>query len=230
MSDVIMRKSQAFCPLDRQVYDALSEGCCIKQGTWPTVFRVQLMGPGNGVGTWLLVPTQPGTEVLCASMELGKCRPRVSLWWAGWALSPPSSLSTPITWLGVNGAAASAAKSLQSCPTLCDPMDCSLPGFSVDGIFQARVLEWGAIAFSEQQPRCGQCKPTVVSDDQKGGGQTVCFSFAVFNFNSTCAECIFLPREWNGNPLQCSCLENFADRGDWGLQSMGLQSQIGLSD
>ena len=33
----------------------------------------------------------------------------------------------------------------QSCPTLCDPMDCSLPGFSVLGIFQARVLEWGAI-------------------------------------------------------------------------------------
>ena len=37
----------------------------------------------------------------------------------------------------------------QSCLTLCDPMDCSLPGSSVDGIFQARVLEWGAIAFSE---------------------------------------------------------------------------------
>ena len=36
----------------------------------------------------------------------------------------------------------------QSCPTLSDPMDCSLPGFSVHGIFQARVLEWGAIAFS----------------------------------------------------------------------------------
>ena len=32
----------------------------------------------------------------------------------------------------------------QSCPTLCDPMDCSLPGSSVHGIFQARVLEWGA--------------------------------------------------------------------------------------
>ena len=35
----------------------------------------------------------------------------------------------------------------QSCPTLHDPMDCSLPGSSVHGIFQARVLEWGAIAF-----------------------------------------------------------------------------------
>ena len=38
----------------------------------------------------------------------------------------------------------------QSCPTLSDPMDCSLPGSSAHGIFQARVLEWGAIAFSEK--------------------------------------------------------------------------------
>ena len=37
----------------------------------------------------------------------------------------------------------------QSCPTPSDPMDCSLPGSSVNGIFQARVLEWGAIAFFE---------------------------------------------------------------------------------
>ena len=36
----------------------------------------------------------------------------------------------------------------QSCPTLCDPTDCSLPGSSIHGIFQARVLEWVAIAFS----------------------------------------------------------------------------------
>ena len=38
----------------------------------------------------------------------------------------------------------------QSCPTLSDPMDCSPPGSSVHGSFQARVLEWGAIAFSEE--------------------------------------------------------------------------------
>ena len=39
----------------------------------------------------------------------------------------------------------------QLCPTLSDPMDCNLPGSSVHGIFQARVLEWGAIAFSNVQ-------------------------------------------------------------------------------
>ena len=37
---------------------------------------------------------------------------------------------------------------VQSCPTLCYPMDCSLPGSSILGIFQARILEWVAIAFS----------------------------------------------------------------------------------
>ena len=43
----------------------------------------------------------------------------------------------------------------QSCPTLCDPMDCSLPGSSVHGIFQTRVLEWGAISFSGDLPDSG---------------------------------------------------------------------------
>ena len=49
--------------------------------------------------------------------------------------------------MGVYMYAAAAAKSLQSCLTLCDPMDCSLPGSSNHGIFRATVLEWGAIAF-----------------------------------------------------------------------------------
>ena len=41
-----------------------------------------------------------------------------------------------------------AAKSLHSCSTLCDPIDCSPPGFTVPGILQARTLEWVAISFS----------------------------------------------------------------------------------
>ena len=45
-------------------------------------------------------------------------------------------------------AAAAAVKSLQSCPTLCDPIDGSPPGSPVPGILQARVLEWVAISFS----------------------------------------------------------------------------------
>ena len=45
-----------------------------------------------------------------------------------------------------------AAKSLQLCPTLCDPMDGSLPGSSVPGILHARILEWVAISFSQERP------------------------------------------------------------------------------
>ena len=48
---------------------------------------------------------------------------------------------------------AAAAKSLQSCPTLCDPIDSSPPGSSIHGIFQARVPERVAIAFSEYDAR-----------------------------------------------------------------------------
>ena len=54
-----------------------------------------------------------------------------------------------IPWaFSVGNAAAAAAKSLQSCPTLCDPIDGSPPGSPVPGILQARTLEWVAISFS----------------------------------------------------------------------------------
>ena len=52
----------------------------------------------------------------------------------------------PMIWRAA--AAAAAAKSLQSCPTLFDPIDGSLPGSPVPGILQARTLEWVAISFS----------------------------------------------------------------------------------
>ena len=47
----------------------------------------------------------------------------------------------------------SESQATQSCPTLCNPTDCSLPGSSVHGIFQARVLEWAAISFSKRSCR-----------------------------------------------------------------------------
>ena len=64
----------------------------------------------------------------------------------------------------------------QSCPTLSNPMDCSLPDSSIHGIFQARVLEWGAIAFSsetEQEPtkppqwQIALCSPVPVCKKKK---------------------------------------------------------------
>ena len=59
-------------------------------------------------------------------------------------------ISLIIDWLELIAApaAAPAAKSLQSCPTLCDPIDSSPPGSPVPGILQARTLEWAAISFS----------------------------------------------------------------------------------
>ena len=55
----------------------------------------------------------------------------------------------------VKGSAAAAAKSLQSCPTLCDPIDGSPPGSAVPGILQVRTLEWVAISFSNELSNCG---------------------------------------------------------------------------
>ena len=57
-----------------------------------------------------------------------------------WRKQPPEWVSLP---------AAAAAESLQSCPTLCDPIDGSPPGSPVPGILQARTLEWVAISFSD---------------------------------------------------------------------------------
>ena len=61
----------------------------------------------------------------------------------------------------------------QSCPTLCDPMDCSLPGSSAHGIFQARVLEWGAIAFSVRGEEASVKKKKKKKTRSKGGDWVV---------------------------------------------------------
>ena len=62
------------------------------------------------------------------------------------------TLPFSMTWIdlleGIAAAAAAAAKSLQSYPTLCDPIDGSPPGSPIPGILQARTLEWVAISFS----------------------------------------------------------------------------------
>ena len=103
----------------------------------------------------------------------------------------------------------------QLCLTLSDPMDCSLPGSSVRGIFQARVLEGGAIAFSLETT----------------------------DFLSTCLGIDSLKRpsifgvikeesgEGNGTPLQYSCLENPMGGGAWWATVHGVaKSRTRLSD
>ena len=61
-----------------------------------------------------------------------------------------STLAWKIPWMEEPGGLQSTGslRVAQLCPTLHDPMDCSPPGSSIHGIFQARVLEWGAMAFS----------------------------------------------------------------------------------
>ena len=67
-------------------------------------------------------------------------------------------LALTLYWLSMNiKSVKSESEVAQLCLTLCDPMDCSLPGFTVHGIFQARILEWVATAFSKRSswPRDG---------------------------------------------------------------------------
>ena len=84
---------------------------------------------------WLAVPS---SKVSSQPRD----RTRVSPAWQANSL-PLSHLASPYLMT-----AAAAAKSLQSCPTLCDPIDGSPPDFPVSGILQARALEWVAISFS----------------------------------------------------------------------------------
>ena len=99
----------------------------------------------------------------------------------------------------VPAAAAAAAKSLQSCPTLCYPRDDSPPGSPVPGILQARTLEWVAISFSNAG------NPGLIPGSRKA------------------------PVEGNGNPLQYPYLENPMDRGAWWATVHGVaQSRTSL--
>ena len=81
----------------------------------------------------------PGTEEPGGLPSMGLH----SLTWLKWLLSSSSSNTD------TNRLAAAAAKSLQSCPTLCDSIDSSPPASPVPGILQARTLEWVAISFSD---------------------------------------------------------------------------------
>ena len=91
----------------------------------------------------------------------------------------------------------------QSCLTLCDPIVCSLPGSSVHGIFQARILEWIAISFSMKPdlgfPGGSEDKASACKAGDPGSIPGLGRS----------------PGEGNGNPLQYSCLENPMDGEFW---------------
>ena len=89
-----------------------------------------------------MVLVSPATHLLCSPVP-NRLQTSSSPWPRG--LGIPAVMFEP---LAVLYPAAAAAKSLQSCPTLCDPIDGSPPGSPVPGILQARTLEWVAISSS----------------------------------------------------------------------------------
>ena len=99
----------------------------------------------------------------------------------------------------------------QSCPTLCDPMNCSLPSFSVHGIFQARVLEWVAISF----PRLVTISLNLIFCIGGSDGKASAYNAGELRDAGSIPGLERCPGGDNGNPLQYSCLENPMDREAW---------------
>ena len=138
-------------------------------------------------------------------------------------------------------AAATAAKMLQSCPTLCDPTDCSPPGSPIPGILQARTLEWVAVSFSSAWKwkvkvkslsrvqllgipwTAAQAPPSIGFATNKEqcvlprrlSGKESAYNAGVAGMAGSIPGSERSPGRGPGNPLQYSCLENPTDRGAW---------------
>ena len=127
---------------------------------------------------------------LCVTLWTVACQASLSMgfssqeYWSGLPCSPPGNLPDPgiesaslmfsctggrffttsTTWEApMNPCCCCCRQVAQSCPTLWDPMDCSLPGFSVHGILQIRTLEWVAISFSYTYPSFNQLLHLAIS-------------------------------------------------------------------
>ena len=143
---------------------------------------------------------------------------------------------------GNSAAAAAAAKSLQSCLTLCDPIDGSPPGSPIPGILQARTLEWVAMGAKTTECKFGEGGSKVSSpigrkcvSDLETSTVELGFPGGLAGKESACnagdpgsiprwGRC---PGEGHGNTLQYSCLENpqgqrsLAGYSPWGCRELG---------
>ena len=149
--------------------------------------------------------------------------------WQTWVSNP--ALNYSILWGFPDGAAAAAAaKSLQSCPTLCDPIDGSSPGSAVSGILQARTLEWIVISVSNAWKWKVKVKLLSCVWLFATPWTAAYIKNLPVNTNAGAVRDTGLipglgrfPGEGNGNPFQYSCLENPVGRGAWWATFIGLQ-------
>ena len=119
----------------------------------------------------------------------------------------------------------------QSCLTLCDPMDCSLLGSSIHGIFQARVLEWVAIAFSTASYMWTQRLNFINKYNYLSILMAMGFPGGSSGKEPACQFKRHKRHEFdpwvrsiagNGNPLQYSCPQNPMNRGTWWATVCGV--------
>ena len=99
-----------------------------------------------------VVHTYSGALLLLLLSRFSRVRLCATPWTAAHQAPPSLGFSRQEHWSGLpfpSPMRESEKEVTQSCPTLSDPADCSPPGSAIHGIFQARVLEWGAIAFSD---------------------------------------------------------------------------------
>ena len=129
--------------------------------------------------------------------------------------------------------AATAAKSLQSCPTLCDPIDSSASGSPVPGILQARTLEWVAIFLLQcmkvksESEVAQSCLTLSDPMDCSLPGSSIhgIFQARALEWGAIAFSRIS-PGEGNGNPLQYSCLENPMAGGAWWATVSGVTKSL----
>ena len=130
------------------------------------------------------------------------------------------------SWRYCQSAAAAAAKSLQSCPTLCDPIDGSPAGSPIPGILQARTLEWVAISFSNawkwkvKEKSLSKCPTLSDPMDYSLPG-----SFIHGIFQARVKMCNLVILESSQNCLKCTMLDK-EDRGENDSCFFGLQKRF----
>ena len=106
------------------------------------------------------------------------------------------------------------AKSLQLCPTLCDPMDCSLPGPFVHGIFQTRILEWVSCPPAGDLPNPGSSAAIALQSD------SLLLSCNAGDLGSIPGSGRAPEKGMANHSIHYPCLENYMDRGrgPWGCK------------